>query len=303
MISKDEFRLTGGVFFALFFHACKEQKEQKSFVIKDANKGPIPTVMDELLFVMTGKREKREVKSQQTFKDNVNKYRFCRANSCAHVKIGKNDPITSGFDSLVRKNYALVLERMRTVVEGYLHATPEMDILLVKAVIELISLDKQMANVELFVDGENPLTVNQILELKTVDLAAFLLGVWHYCVTAVDNEPGKDTIDTICPSNKGNKRPYVGDLGGSIATDIKLYDIQIAPSEKSISDKEPERVEAEIVDTVVVGENDKKEQAQEDNSKPAPQMVFNFNVTGNNNSFYNHVDTVNNIYGGKKDGQ
>lgn len=30
-------------------------------------------------------------------------------------------------------------------------------------------------------------------------------------------------------------------------------------------------------------------------------MMFNFNVTGNNNNFYNHVDTVNNYYGGKNE--
>lgn len=303
MMSKDDFRLTGGVFFALLFHACKELDEQKSFVMKDANKGPIPTVMDELLFVMTGAHEKRPATAQQTFKDNVNKYRFCRTNSCAHVRIGRNDSITSGFDDLVKKSYSVVLGRMRTVVEEYLHKTPEMDVSLIKALLELISLDKQMANAKLFVDGESPIVTNQILEMKTVDIAAFLLGVWHYCVTAVDNEAGKDTVDTICPPGNRNRRIYTGDLGSSIATDIEFYDIQIASSEKRISENEPERVDAEIVDFVEVEEEYKEGQAQKDTSKPSPQMVFNFNVTGNNNSFYNHVDTVNNIYGGKKDGQ
>ena len=47
-----------------------------------------------------------------------------------------------------------------------------------------------------------------------------------------------------------------------------------------------------------------KEPHQEE-AKSKQQMVFNFNVTGNNNSFIQHVDSItNNYYGGqKKDGE
>lgn len=44
---------------------------------------------------------------------------------------------------------------------------------------------------------------------------------------------------------------------------------------------------------------ERNEENKTPEEKPAPQMTFNFNVTGNGNSFYNHVDTVNNYYGGK----
>ena len=144
MVNREDFRLTGGVFFALFFHACKDLSEQKSFSIKDANKGPIPTVMDELLYVMTGKHEKRAAQAQQTFKDNVNKYRFCRVNSRAHIKIGTTDAISVAFDQLVKNDYEVVLSRMKEVVDGYLHVTSEIDKNLIKALMELISLDKGM---------------------------------------------------------------------------------------------------------------------------------------------------------------
>jgi hypothetical protein len=56
------------------------------------------------------------------------------------------------------------------------------------------------------------------------------------------------------------------------------------------------RIEAEVVS---YEENiNKKEQVKENNPRPAQQMVI--NITGNNNNVYGHVDTVNNVFGGKK---
>lgn len=302
MANREDFRLAGGVFFALFFHACKDLSEQKSFAIKDANKGPIPTVMDELLYVMTGKHEKRAAQAQQTYKDNVNKYRFCRVDSRAHIKIGKTDAISVAFDQLVRNNYDEVLLRMKEVVDEYLHVTSEIDKNLIKALMELISIDKEMQGLSLYVAGSDPVPVEKISELTSVDMAAFLLGAWHYCTCAVDNTEGKDTIDALCPEKSGKPRDYVGDLGCNIPQDISFQDLTIGSFDDS-GDDEPEPIEAEIIDAVEVEEECKKEQSEKESSKPAPQMTFNFNVTGNNNSFYNHVDTVNNYYGGKKDGE
>ena len=47
------------------------------------------------------------------------------------------------------------------------------------------------------------------------------------------------------------------------------------------------------------------EDPHQNKEKSKQQMVFNFNVTGNNNSFIQHVDSItNNYYGGqKKDGE
>ena len=68
--------------------------------------------------------------------------------------------------------------------------------------------------------------------------------------------------------------------------------------------------ESEKPQNVEIVEPDQEQTYEEQQSdvegqdiKEAPQMNFTFNVTGNNNSFYNHVDTVNNYYGGKKDGK
>ena len=68
--------------------------------------------------------------------------------------------------------------------------------------------------------------------------------------------------------------------------------------------------ESEKPQNVEIVEPDQEQTYEEQQSdvegqgkKESPQMNFTFNVTGNNNSFYNHVDTVNNYYGGKKDGK
>lgn len=77
---------------------------------------------------------------------------------------------------------------------------------------------------------------------------------------------------------------------------------QILLSYASVAESiEPEEVDDETV--VIEPVESEQKDGDEPSKKTAPQMTFNFNVTGNNNSFYNHVDTVNNFYGGKKNGE
>lgn len=53
--------------------------------------------------------------------------------------------------------------------------------------------------------GSEPVPVEEVPGLTSVDMAAFLVGVLHYCVCTVDNKDGKDTIDVLCPENSGNR--------------------------------------------------------------------------------------------------
>ena len=77
--------------------------------------------------------------------------------------------------------------------------------------------------------------------------------------------------------------------------------------ELTYAEANEEAEKSEIVDIIEADQEQTYEEQQSDvneqNTKVTPQMNFTFNVTGNNNSFYNHVDTVNNYYGGKKDGK
>lgn len=305
MIDREAFRLTGGVLFSILFPVCDELDIQKNYDTKNSHNGPYTVVMSELLYVMSGERPKRNATERETFKTMTNRYRLCKIDKGAHLRIGRNDSITRAFDDEIKTNYYLPYKRMRAFVDGFILKSDTVRKSFIKAVLELIEIEAASITMPLYVNGPEAMSVSDVLCKKDFDLAAFILGVWHYCVTTVDNKSGQDTVDTICPSDGGNKRPYIGDLGCNNDSDIKFIDIQIEMDvdDESRTDEEPESIEAEIVDTVEVEEEHKEEQSGKDSPKPAPQMTFNFNVTGNNNSFYNHVDTVNNYYGGKKDGE
>lgn len=90
-----------------------------------------------------------------------------------------------------------------------------------------------------------------------------------------------------------SKRTYKGDIGADWPVDIKLKYIQLEDDDvaDNKADKSPDDI---IVEEVY-------EEPRQEEEKSKQQMVFNFNVTGNNNSFIQHVDSItNNYYGGQK---
>ena len=179
-------------------------------------------------------------------------------------------------------------------------------------VIELLALieaDDSIGDNQLFFDSESgdAITKSDILKATSVCLQSFLLGVWHFAVTRSEkNTFGKETINLWCPSTGGGKREYKGNLANLIARNITL----------NYCEGFGESVDAEIVDEPLVDEpmtndespNEEQSAEKEPDASILTQQVinnnptfFNFKISGNNNSFYNHVDTVNINNGGQKD--
>ena len=140
------------------------------------------------------------------------------------------------------------------------------------------------------------------MNLSKARAFAFRHFCWEFCTFCVmRTDPatiGKETFDFWCPPKNRAPRTYVGTMGEDWKKEVKLtYAEEIGA----------ERKDPEIVEIIEADQEQTYEEQQSDvegqGTKEAPQMNFTFNVTGNNNSFYNHVDTVNNYYGGKKDGK
>ena len=132
-------------------------------------------------------------------------------------------------------------------------------------------------------------------DLKEVCLPSFLLGVWHYVVmNRRDNAVGKKTYDVWCPSNDRAPRKYTAHMGEGLLDSLTTYTVDTK-----------ETITAEVVDEPI--EDDASDATGQDTPPVTQQMVnnnptfFNINISGGNNSFYQHVDklTINN--GGKQD--
>lgn len=237
-----------------------------------------------------------------TIKGNTSEYKSCKNKGGTYFPFGNKVALTA-FDKCIKENYQVALNRMIEFCDEFLHVkdSTKKDERLVKALIDTIDKDDSIESNQLFYalqDGTG-MSKADIVQSQSFCFQTFLLGILHFCVMCTDPATiGKETFDAWCPPRNRAPRTYEGTMGEDWKKDVKLtYAEEIGA----------ERKDPEIVEIVEADQEQTYEEQQSDvegqGTKEAPQMNFTFNVTGNNNSFYNHVDTVNNYYGGKKDGK
>ena len=204
----------------------------------------------------------------------------------------------SAFDAKIKNNYQSALKAMCSFVDEFIEIKGEIkkDENLVRALVDLINQDNSIeADQKFYINADgSSATKEEIIQADRFCFESFLLGAYHYAVVVQDdNKIGKSTFNELCPSSGGGKRTYKGNRGIDWAQSIALTYVE-----------RTDETEVEVIDGGVYEEQREFNEADKTSGeKPAPQMTFNFNITGNGNSFYNHVDIVNNYYGGKKDGK
>lgn len=127
---------------------------------------------------------------------------------------------------------------------------------------------------------------------------AFRLFCSAYGINVVvnrkNNRVGKHTYDVWCPSVGGGQRKYTAHMGVEIPSDPKIYMVDTKETISAGIADDP----TEDKHTGDTGQEIPPVSQEMVNNNPA---FFNFNISGGNNNFYNHVDklTINN--GGKID--
>lgn len=290
-------RLCGGTFFTLLLEARKPLMSANGhYAGKKDGLTEYETLIGLARIIDSGIPEPipTEIK---TIQGNASEFKKCINSGGGYFPYSKRDAM-SAFDAKIKNNYKFALKAMCDFVDEFIEIKGEIkkDENLVKALVDLTSQDDSIATNQKFyinADGSSA-TKKEIIQADHFCFEPFLLGIYHYAVVVQDdNEIGKATFNEWCPSSGGGKRTYKGNMGVDWPHSIAL----------TYAERVTE-VEAEIVDEIVYEEqHESNEENKTPEEKPAPQMTFNFNVTGNGNSFYNHVDTVNNYYGGKKGGK
>lgn len=299
MTNNENIRLCGGTFFTLLLEARKPRYGVRKHYMGDTDGLSEPESLIGLSKVIVPDFQEPLESMMKTIKVNTFDYKSCKNKGGRYFPFSDKTALKA-FNQRVADNYSETLNAMIAFCEEYLHMkdSTKKDEKLVKALIELIDKDETIPTEQPFYVCENGRTLNkeQIVKGTKLCFQSFLLGVFHFAV--MQKEPatiGRDTYNSWCPSKGGGQRVYEGNMGEDIGLRIELSYAAVAES-----------IDADVIDdeTVVVEpvEPEQKD-GEEPSKKTAPQMTFNFNVTGNNNSFYNHVDTVNNYYGGKKNGE
>lgn len=288
-------RLCGGTFFTLVLQALQQRMNAREHYDGDSDGLSDPEVLVGLIkvinpaYVDPGKEKLKTI---------VNNYKRCETSTSTYFPFG-DDQVISAFDEIIRNNYQTALNGMIGFVNDFLDVseTVHKDINLVRALVDLIQQDQTIkAGDEFFIGPNGEKKKKAALgDLKEVCLPSFILGVWHYVVVnRKDNGIGKKTYDAWCPSTGGDQRKYTAHMGEGILNGLTTYLVDTK-----------ETITAEVVDEPI--EDDASNAAGQDTPPVSQQMVnnnptfFNINISGGNNSFYQHVDklTINN--GGKQD--
>lgn len=297
-------RLCGATFFALLLDAKVEAMSQREHWKGHKDERVIPNLMSRLLWVMNGEIPNLKGKALETFGSNVNKYRLCKIDGGAHVRLKKTDAEVLAFDSMVRNEYQTVLRRMDEFLQDVLDFREEVGKpeSFVKALMDTVSQDSYCDDKEFFVlENGDAIPGCEVLALQKVCLPAFVLGMWHAALMIPDrNKDGEATIDEWCPSTGGGHRDYNGSMGKNWPVDVEVYEL---------SGSELPEIEA---DNIGSKEEAAYETGAEDTEyrKPCGPQLNQFlakpkaNVHYGSGDIYSDIGTLNitkNYYGGKDD--
>lgn len=297
MNNDGNFRLCGGTFFTLLLEARKPLMSANGHYAGKKDGLTEYETLIALARVINSDLPSPMEPEKKTIQGNASEFKKCENAGGGYFPFGDQTALDA-FNQKVKNDYESVLQRMVSFVDDYLEVDDDTkkDEALVQALIELIERDTEIADNQLFYvnsDGTT-MTKGEILKAETFCYQSFLLGLYHYAVVVVrDNTVGGDTFNALCPPAKGSRRSYTGTLGRNRSTSLSLiYKTKTARLEE---------------DKIEIIEPEQKEQSYEEGREEKKQMdtspMFCLNVTGNGNNFFNHVDTVNNYYGGKKDGE
>ena len=295
MTTNEYPRLCGGTFFTLVLQALRQRMKAREHYSGDSDGLSDPEVLVGLIKVINPDYTDP---GKENLKVTANNYKACKISNSTYLPFD-DEQVISAFDSKVRTAYQSVLNRMIGFVNDFLDISEVVhkDVNLVRALIDLVQQDQTIqAGDEFFVEPNGEKKKKAALgDLKEVCLPSFLLGIWHYVVVnRKDNSIGKKTYDAWCPSTGGGQRKYTARMGEGILNGLTTYLVDTK-----------ETITAEVVDEAI--EDDASNAAGQDTPPVSQQMVnnnptfFNINISGGNNSFYQHVDklTINN--GGKQD--
>lgn len=302
MTKKINIALCGGTLFTLLLEDRKPRAGVREHYAGKKDGLSEPEVLIGLAKVIVPDFQEPSESMMATIKGNTSEYKSCKNKGGTYFPFSNRSALET-FDKCIKEDYQTVLNRMIEFCDEFLHVkdSTKKDEKLIKALVDTIDKDDSIRLDHKFYVLQDGISISKadIVKSRSFCFQSFLLGVLHFSVMRSDPATiGKETFEFWCPPKNRAPRVYEGTMGENRKQDVKLTYVE------SIIEKfaEPQAVEiVELNQKQAYEEQGKDTDAQ--GTMATPQMNFTFNVTGNNNSFYNHVDTVNNYYGEKKDGE
>jgi hypothetical protein len=297
-------RICGGTFFTLLLQARKQRMGVRDHYLGETDGLSDPQALIALIKVAVPDYSVPTASMMATFKGNTSRYKSCQNNGGTYMPF--NDTVTMrSFDRRILSDYSSALLDMAHFVDTFLDVgtSAKKDEWLVKALLELLSKDDSIDGEQSIYAREDgtAMSKSDILSANSICFQSFLLGIWHFVlINRTDNRVGRETNHSWCQVKSGSESA-LSSFGETIT---KLICI-------SYFKPESQTAEHDIADEDNYGCDDEPEASAKSADTATPEITqpvenncatfFNFNVTGNNNSFFNQVDTVIINNGGHKD--
>lgn len=271
MGEKEYYRLCGGTFFVLLADARKPALSKAECYGGKRSGITEPEMLLALAKVLTPDLSKPMDTEMRTIKDNTRDFKMCTNWGGRFLRL--NDAgIRKSFDDRVKQTYHTPLAEMSRFVNEFLDVctSTKKDEYLIKALVEVIAQDEGIDPGQSFFVCEDgcTMTKSNIIHATQICVQPFLLGIWHYVITGVeDNRIGANTYNEWCPAQGGAERPYIAAIGEQSTRSIQLEYCEIATDENE---------DVPLVDTDVVEDDfsgTDNDNPSEDKSKPDPKSV------------------------------
>ena len=246
----NNFKLCGGTLFALLTNA-KLTKKRSTFDKKGFSEEEL--MHDLVKIYYPG------VPFGESFKKDTNKFKKCIISDSSSFNF-TNQELINSFDAEIKSNYSSKLKQMKTLLSHFFDLKNEPVLnKLVRSILELIEKDSSINKNEKFYISPDGKAISKldILLSDTFDLAAFILGVFHYTiVNKIDNKLGLPTYESWYTS-PGNNRKY--EFTSNIGDNYKAVTltIDVAPVEKPDEETEVEPEQPTPADIVYETNSDK----------------------------------------------
>lgn len=303
MTSQVNYTLCGGTFFTLLLHTRKQRMGVREHYLGKSDGLSDPAVLLGLSKIVAPEWQDPPSGADKTVKANTSRYKSCKAGAGAYFPFEDASAMAS-FDERIKKSYPVSLAAMNGFVDSFLETSTQTkkDEYLVKALVEVISVDSSISNQTPFYINEDGTarTKQDICSDEQFCFQSFLLGVLHFIIMQrQDNRVGASTYDAWCPPRNGGERLYTAGIGEHSTRNISLtYSAILEVNEEP--HESVEEIDVEVVQPVESASDSCGGQSIVNNNP-----VFNtFNFNGPIGTFNNQVDHItNNYYGGKKDEQ
>ena len=258
MAQTVDYKLCGGTFFTLLSSARKPLLTKEQNYNGQASGLTEPEMLLDLARVVVPELRKPMDSELRTLRDNTRKFKACINWGGGTFCFG-DSAVNTSFDEKVKKQYSEVLTAMSAFVEKYLdvRTSTKKDEYLIKALVEVISNDNGIDHDQPFLvcEGGSALTRDEISRVTDVCVPSFLLGIWHFVLTGIDNNKiGAATYNAWCPPKSRAERVYTAAIGERSSRSVSLRYCDI-PSDDVAPDEDGadivEDVEEEILEPAV----------------------------------------------------